>query len=130
MSSATKSLTRLAARTVLRPQSTSTSLLARQTLRSSGHRGYSSSNGTKTSNTGLYVGIGALAAAGAGGYYFYANNGQESGASVTKKPFAPTKEDYQKVYNAIASRLEEKDDYDDGSYGPVLLRLAWHASGT
>jgi cytochrome c peroxidase len=20
--------------------------------------------------------------------------------------------------------------YDDGSYGPVLLRLAWHASGT
>jgi cytochrome c peroxidase len=26
--------------------------------------------------------------------------------------------------------LEEKDDYDDGSYGPVLLRLAWHASGT
>lgn len=24
----------------------------------------------------------------------------------------------------------EKDDYDDGSYGPVLVRLAWHASGT
>jgi catalase (peroxidase I) len=20
--------------------------------------------------------------------------------------------------------------YDDGSYGPILLRLAWHASGT
>ena len=29
-----------------------------------------------------------------------------------------------------AKRLEEKDDYDDGSYGPVLVRLAWHASGT
>lgn len=26
--------------------------------------------------------------------------------------------------------LEEKDEYDDGSYGPVLVRLAWHASGT
>ena len=26
--------------------------------------------------------------------------------------------------------MEEKDDYDDGSYGPVLVRLAWHASGT
>lgn len=34
------------------------------------------------------------------------------------------------MYNEVASRLEEKDDYDDGSYGPVLVRLAWHASGT
>jgi cytochrome c peroxidase len=34
------------------------------------------------------------------------------------------------VYNEVASLLEEKDDYDDGSYGPVLVRLAWHASGT
>lgn len=24
----------------------------------------------------------------------------------------------------------DNDDYDDGSYGPVLVRLAWHASGT
>lgn len=44
--------------------------------------------------------------------------------------FQPSPEDYQKVYNAIAKQLWEKDDYDDGSYGPVLLRLAWHASGT
>lgn len=44
--------------------------------------------------------------------------------------FTPTAEDYQKVYNAIAKQLWEKDEYDDGSYGPVLLRLAWHASGT
>lgn len=34
------------------------------------------------------------------------------------------------MYDEIAARLEEKDDYDDGSYGPVLVRLAWHASGT
>jgi len=40
--------------------------------------------------------------------------------------------DYQKVYNAIAEILEPDEDkeYDDGSYGPVLVRLAWHASGT
>ena len=44
--------------------------------------------------------------------------------------FAAKKGDYQQVYNAIAKRLEEKDDYDDGSYGPVLVRLAWHCSGT
>lgn len=42
----------------------------------------------------------------------------------------PTKEDYQKVYNEIARRLEEDSNYDDGSYGPILVRLAWHASGT
>lgn len=34
-----------------------------------------------------------------------------------------------KVYNAIAQILDE-DSYDDGSYGPVFVRLAWHASGT
>lgn len=34
------------------------------------------------------------------------------------------------MYNAIAQLLEENPQYDDGSYGPVLLRLAWHASGT
>lgn len=44
--------------------------------------------------------------------------------------FTPKKEDYQQVYNGIAKLLEEKDDYDDGSYGPVIVRLAWHCSGT
>lgn len=36
--------------------------------------------------------------------------------------------DYQKVYSTIADKLE--GDYDDGSFGPVLLRLSWHACGT
>ncbi|KAF8893544.1 heme peroxidase [Infundibulicybe gibba] len=44
--------------------------------------------------------------------------------------FTPSKEDYQKVYNRIAGLIEEAGDYDDGSYGPVILRLAWHSSGT
>lgn len=36
-------------------------------------------------------------------------------------------------YNAVAEAIKKiipNDDYDDGSTGPVLVRLAWHASGT
>lgn len=63
--------------------------------------------------------------AGCAGYYYAAN-----GAAARPKVFTPTQADYQKVYNEIASRFEENDEYDDGSYAPVVLRLAWHASGT
>ena len=33
------------------------------------------------------------------------------------------------VKEAIQGILQKKD-WDDGSLGPVLVRLAWHASGT
>jgi catalase (peroxidase I) len=35
---------------------------------------------------------------------------------------------YDSVKNDIKSILAQPD-YDDGSAGPVLVRLAWHASG-
>lgn len=54
----------------------------------------------------------------------------DSAAGQKRGTFAAKKQDYQKVYDTIAHRLAEHDDYDDGSYGPVLVRLAWHASGT
>lgn len=98
---------------------------ARQSFRQQSRRGYSSEAPAKSSS-GIYWGVGALALGGAG-YYFYS---QGSAGSAEAKVFTPTPEDYQKVYDEIASRLEEKDDYDDGSYGPVLVRLAWHGSGT
>eukprot|EP00276_Gloeochaete_wittrockiana_P020759 CAMPEP_0184340834 /NCGR_PEP_ID=MMETSP1089-20130417/9486_1 /TAXON_ID=38269 ORGANISM="Gloeochaete wittrockiana, Strain SAG46.84" /NCGR_SAMPLE_ID=MMETSP1089 /ASSEMBLY_ACC=CAM_ASM_000445 /LENGTH=303 /DNA_ID=CAMNT_0026668839 /DNA_START=61 /DNA_END=972 /DNA_ORIENTATION=+ len=41
----------------------------------------------------------------------------------------PTVRNYDAVRKAIASRLEDPA-WDDGSWGPVLVRLAWHASGT
>mmetsp|Transcript_14309 Transcript_14309/g.45045 ORF Transcript_14309/g.45045 Transcript_14309/m.45045 type:complete len:355 (-) Transcript_14309:53-1117(-) len=37
--------------------------------------------------------------------------------------------DYDAVRRDIAELLDD-EKYDDGSYGPVFVRLAWHASGT
>jgi len=89
------------------------------------------------SNTGLIVGVLAAVVVGGGGYYYFSSSGDsetalKSGiqAVKVKTKFTPTQEDYQKVYNKIAEVLDDADDYDDGSYGPVILRLAWHASGT
>jgi cytochrome c peroxidase len=65
----------------------------------------------------------ALGTALAGGLYYYYETGK-AGLIAEMKPL-----DYQKVYNDIADLLDN-NDYDDGSYGPVLVRLAWHAAGT
>lgn len=85
--------------------------------------------------------VGVLALAAAGGYYYYKNSGYADGITPANAfPVAPGKKsaeeitkpgDYQAVYNAIAEALEDgADEYDDGSFGPVIVRLAWHASGT
>src|SRR5579859_4736321 len=85
------------------------------------------------------VGVGALI--GAGAYYYYKQSGYADGmAPASEFPVAAGKKgaeqigkpgDYQAVYNAVAAALEDgADDYDDGSFGPVIVRLAWHASGT
>lgn len=46
------------------------------------------------------------------------------------KPVVTDTAYYQRVYNAIAQKLIDEDDFDDGSYGPILVRLAWHNSGS
>lgn len=99
----------------------------------------------------LYTIIGSAGAIGAG-YYLsnnvnnfnnnnnYNNNGGRTGAKSML--IASTglnvalndkshDDDYQKVYNDIASKIRDEDEYDDAiGFGPVLVRLAWHLSGT
>lgn len=80
------------------------------------------------------VGVGgiALGAALLGGFTGVRSNENKLKASKKAEGMLTGKTvDYQKVYDAIAASLEEEaEDYDDGSYAPVLIRLAWHASGT
>lgn len=68
----------------------------------------------------------------AGGLYYAKEQGMLDGflgvPSGTKE--VAFKPDYGAVRQAIADLLESNPDYDDGSYGPVLVRLAWHTSGT
>ena len=119
----------------------------------------SSSSGGSSSSSAIYWALGLVTAAGAG-YYAYATGyltpaaaaeardkaehaadkakgklkgGSGGGGSASGSGGGGAQKgnkDYQAVYNHVAKLLEERDDYEDGSYGPLLLRLAWHASGT
>jgi cytochrome c peroxidase len=96
-------------------------------------RGYASEPAKSSSSTLLYGALG-LFIAGSGGVFFYNQNASATAtvaaAATEEKPFVPGPEDYQKVYDALAALLADRDEYEDGSYGPILIRLAWHASGT
>ncbi|CCE63415.1 hypothetical protein TPHA_0E03250 [Tetrapisispora phaffii CBS 4417] len=42
-----------------------------------------------------------------------------------------TIEDYQKIYNVIAKKIQDEDEHDGYiGYIPILVRIAWHSSGT
>lgn len=88
------------------------------TFRASSRRGYSSSTEGGKSSSGLVWGLAAVAAGGAGAYY-YLTGDHLSNSAKTAVVTNPTKEDFQKVYDEVAKLLVEHDDYDDGSYGPV-----------
>lgn len=75
-----------------------------------------------------YLLLGVLGAGALGGGALFALSG-ETDPTKMKDAAMPKEVDYQAVYNAIAEALDA-EDYDDGSYGPVLVRLAWHCSGT
>ena len=143
MAAAARTLTRLTARTApIKPNIRLTAThdarlsLQRQTFQPSFRRGYASSN--KQQSTTLWASLAGLTIGTALSYYLWPNlrkgseeRKKEKGSSGGIKAVStPKKEDYQQVYNEIAKLLEEKDHYDDGSYGPVIVRLSWHCSGT
>ncbi|KAA1137661.1 heme peroxidase [Puccinia graminis f. sp. tritici] len=82
----------------------------------------------KSSKTPLIAGL-ALGGVGLA-YYFYAlDSDSDLQKRYTTPKAANSNLNFQAVYNDIAAILEDSS-YDDGSYAPVLVRLAWHASGT
>jgi len=68
-------------------------------------------------------------------YFVPAVGGLVIGATIYEmtgqRASADTKTNWAQIRKEIEELLEPKDaDYDDGSYGPLFVRLAWHAAGT
>lgn len=71
-----------------------------------------------------------LVAGGAGLWYAKENGLLDDFIGGVPSVSSSKPNDYEAVKKAIAGVLDAEDGYDDGSYGPVLVRLAWHCAGT
>tara|TARA_R110002050_G_scaffold210707_1_gene346689 strand:- start:503 stop:877 length:375 start_codon:yes stop_codon:yes gene_type:complete len=75
--------------------------------------------GHGTSSTAWKWQFSALTIAGATSAFLYHRDSADAAEAV----------DWKEVRKDVVNLLEN-ESYDDGSYGPLLVRLAWHASGT
>lgn len=89
----------------------------------------SATKGPNPANVVRFLLFGGILTGGVFSYSLFTSKLQQQGALITTPAPVSTEGDYGAVRSAVANILD-KDDYDDGSYGPVLVRLAWHASGT
>ncbi|CAD6578123.1 MAG: heme peroxidase [Cyphobasidiales sp. Tagirdzhanova-0007] len=128
-----RQLVRPAARSVARaavaaPASTSARIAHSRYYSSNSDGGRS--QGNARSSPQPYA-LGLLGLGGAGGIAAWFSGDKQKDPATTQDGMSKKGGvvDYQKVYNAIAELLDT-EDYDDGSYGPTLVRLAWHCSGT
>ncbi|KAJ2554695.1 heme peroxidase [Coemansia sp. RSA 1933] len=126
------SFLRIASRSLLRTPKTNTARAAVATRAFSSSRSSHSNNHRQQQQqqqqeylkSGVSSGVAIALAGGAlAGWYLFTATTDASGEDAWKRV------NYQRVYKDIAALLED-ENYDDGSYGPVFVRLAWHASGT
>lgn len=78
--------------------------------------------------------LGSVAAGGIFAYALFSSDMPQKGAltgndSHQSQQSHEVKKDYGAVRKAIEDILDV-EGYDDGSYGPILVRLAWHSAGT
>uniref|UniRef100_L2G2T3 Peroxidase n=1 Tax=Colletotrichum fructicola (strain Nara gc5) TaxID=1213859 RepID=L2G2T3_COLFN len=104
MAASTRQFARAAMRTTAR---NTFAVAPRQAFRQQGRRFYSSEPASK-SGSSTWIWLTGAAVVGAGGYFYTREGGVSAGS--TPKIVNPTKADYEKVYKAIADRLEENDD--------------------
>lgn len=52
------------------------------------------------------------------------------GLALSSQVNASSEVDYGAVRKTLAGIMDSNEDYDDGSFGPLFIRLAWHSAGT
>ncbi len=92
--------------------------------RNNGRQQYQWSRARWNFNGATSTGVAAVALSGGIAFVLHASTKPSDNKLAT-----PSKVDYNEVRKSIANLLDD-NDYDDGSYGPVFVRLGWHASGT
>lgn len=92
--------------------------------RQNGRQQYQWSRARWNFNSAASTGVATLALSGGIAFVLHAST-----KPTDNKLATPSKVDYNEVRKTIAALLDD-NDYDDGSYGPLFVRLGWHASGT